>query len=633
MTEGEFPWRRTTVADGRSPFWRSAALLIVASAVYCAPLFANLDKGGRQDWDQFSFRYETPRLAILRDHVLPTWNPYAEGGTVLLAHPDSPVLSPWYLIVLLFGTPVGLRVQVAVFMALGAVGMAAFLARLGATRSGGIVGGIVFMMSSHFALHMAEGHVEWCVLGVMPWLAWCLPRMRGTYQWIAPAALLLASVLTFGAVYVPAVYLPFLSLWIALVSLRDRSWRPLAGWVAVVFVALLLSSAKLLPTVAFSRQYPRTVAQTEQGSSRRFLLAGFFDPRQASLYHAFRERQEQAVIATNAGDVIPPSAAAGEALQGWSIHEYGCYVGIVGIALAALGALFAMRRMWPLYLSGVFAGVTALGFISPVDLWSALGQLPLYGQLNVPTRFLAAVVFVVAVAAAFGLDSVIEVLRKRRPGWQSTVTGVLIAVLYAELLVMGWSLFGDVFTVKAAGVVPYSSFAHRRPHGLDGHPEIPTTRLMYAHLLSNSGTLNAYENLAVTRGHIREADDPGYKGEAYLASGRGTATIVKWTMTSVTVRVATEGPDELVLNQNFDNGWRVRRHGASDQGEAVAAYRNADGLIAATVGPEDAEVELFYLPQAFVIGSWISGATFIIGSMAWWLVYQRAGRTSRKQRA
>jgi hypothetical protein len=70
--------------------------------------------------------------------VLPTWNPYAEGGTVLLAHPHSPVLSSWYAIVLLFGAPIG---------------------------------GIMFMMSAHFALHIAEGHLEWCVLGLMPWVA------------------------------------------------------------------------------------------------------------------------------------------------------------------------------------------------------------------------------------------------------------------------------------------------------------------------------------------------------------------------------------------------------------------------------------------------------------------------------
>ena len=69
--------------------------LIIASLLYCPLLFSNPDRYGRNDWDQFSFRYETPRQALLRDHQLPLWNPYVNGGTVLLADPElSPSLPP-----------------------------------------------------------------------------------------------------------------------------------------------------------------------------------------------------------------------------------------------------------------------------------------------------------------------------------------------------------------------------------------------------------------------------------------------------------------------------------------------------------------------------------------------------------
>ena len=220
-----------------------AVLLIAATLIYCAPLFTNLGNWGRQDWDQFTFRYATPRLALLRDHALPAWNPYANGGTVLLAHPDSPVLSPWYAIVLVLGAPLGLRVQVAVFMALGSIGMSALLARLGATRAGAIAGGVVFMMSSLFALHIAEGHLEWCVLGLMPWLAILILKLEDGVRYIILAALLAASVLTFGAVCIPAIFLSFFTVWILLEAIRTRRWRPTAYWTAVVLLAALLSAS------------------------------------------------------------------------------------------------------------------------------------------------------------------------------------------------------------------------------------------------------------------------------------------------------------------------------------------------------------------------------------------------------
>ncbi len=119
---------------------RIALVLAAASTLFCLPLFGNLDRWGRQDWDQFTFRYETPRLALLRDHALPTWNPYASGGTALLAHPNSPALSPLYLLVLAIGAPLGLRVQVLVSMAVGAIGLAALARRLGSQVPGSIVG-------------------------------------------------------------------------------------------------------------------------------------------------------------------------------------------------------------------------------------------------------------------------------------------------------------------------------------------------------------------------------------------------------------------------------------------------------------------------------------------------------------
>ncbi len=78
----------TSINKADPPFWRTASFLFVASVIYCAPLFASLENWGREDWDQFTFRYETPRVALLRDHVLPTWNPQALillGGTTRVA--------------------------------------------------------------------------------------------------------------------------------------------------------------------------------------------------------------------------------------------------------------------------------------------------------------------------------------------------------------------------------------------------------------------------------------------------------------------------------------------------------------------------------------------------------------------
>ena len=206
---------------------------------------------------------------------------------MLLAHPDSPFPSPWYLLALALGAPFGLRVQVVLFMIFGATGMAALLRRWNTPTVGCFVGAVIFIMSAHFALHIAEGHLEWCALGLMPWLMLCLLRFSADLRFVIVAALLLASILTFGSVYILAVYIPFLSVWSTLESIRSRSWRLALGWGGTVALAVLLSAVKLLPQLEFVHENPRHI-EPEGFSPIRFVQV-FLDPQQALLNQATHE--------------------------------------------------------------------------------------------------------------------------------------------------------------------------------------------------------------------------------------------------------------------------------------------------------------------------------------------------------
>ena len=56
----------------------------------------------------------------------------------------------------------------------------------------------------------------------------------------------------------------------------------------------------------------------------------------------------------------------------------------------------------------------------------------------------------------------------------------------------------------------------------------------------------------------RGRSDPLYRGEAYVAEGLGTAEIVSFSPNAITVKVTgSQAGDHLVLNQNWDGGWRA----------------------------------------------------------------------------
>lgn len=584
-------------------FWPCVVLLSAAAVFYCAPLFVNLDALGWQDWDQFTFRYETPRVALLRDHQWPVWNPYADGGTVLLAHPHSPVLSPWYIITLLFGAPLGLRLQVLVLMAVGSIGMAACVTtHLRGSRTAGVLAGVVFMMSAHFALHITEGHLEWTALGLMPWVAFGLwPGAPPSRTRVIFSALALASAILLGAVYVPALFVIFFTMWMALSAWQHRRPLPLVTWLAALLLTGGLCAAKLLPTYAFVSDHPR-VADGAQRTSAAALLKGLTLPTQASLYTLYRGTKRLGE------EVDPHGPIAAEDLD-HEYQEYGSYPGAIGLLLAVAGVLLTARRHWPLYAAGLLSGWIALGATAPVDLWALMRMLPWYEQFQVPSRMLAPVVFTAALAAGVGLDALASGWR-----WRPAVTGVLTALLYLELVVMGHTLFRQIFTIPPVVVASHDTFA-QRPPPREAATLVPATMksLLMPSLRSNSGTVHGYENLSVSGGHVRATDAPDYRGEVYFDNPFLTGARVQiedWTMGRFRVDGTTPSAARLIVNQNFARGWTL--------GDGTAVTATDEGLLGASVGPGDFDVTFQYWPPGLTVGLWVSAISLLLCAVVWW---------------
>lgn len=906
--------------------WGLCGLLVLASVLYCSWLFTGFDHWGRGDWDQFRFRYETPRLAWLRDGQVPLWNPYVGGGNVLLAHPHCPALSPWYIPTLLLGAPLGLRLSVLLFVTLGATGMAALLRRWEISLGGCFAGGVLLMMSTHFALHITEGHLEWCALGLMPWVLLCLVQAQRDWRFALLGALLFASALLSGSIYVVVVFAPVFILWAVFEGIRTSSWRVAVGSAAAMGLTALLCAVVLLPRIEFLRTNPRRTRQDEQVAPTAFARM-LLDPRQADFFRQTRdirnppdaeldrllpaqsgaptksaqtlkwhrlevvlsttsdwtdvrfqnfpyrlfvgglgaeektpaelnampqtnewlaikapdlEKSKQTARATlyvrlpDRGDLellvtrgntgatrltitrgdevvldkvhavmepgdltnartikiprhkmlgreppdqpgtagpwyrieatlrttaawsdlqvvnspyvfqvkrwknrgqteIQPSMSAlatgsrrpGRAealleatlyvqcpeedrlrlaiLQGpvgestlalkdpqgrplaprrneltgrdgpktveyvlptqalrkrleplptplrWRLnrlgmrrdwHEYGCYVTWIGLAVAGVGLVVSFRRQWPLLVTGLLAGLVVLGAALPLNLWALWKQLPMYGSLQVPSRFLVAVVFVLAVCGGYGVDRLGRWAERIGGVWlrRALVCGVGLAI-YLELAVLGRNLLSDIFVHAPRPVPHHEQFAQRFAD--DDPIRYPT---MYSalcpYLRSNSGVLRGYENIAVPPGDVRIEGDPDYRGEVYLEDSQGTAEITDWSMSRVKVALDVDGPDRLVLNQNHFRGWKVIRRGASGTAEKLPAepwpaQRGDDrpeqpgALVSIAVQPGDRQVEFYYLPDSFVRGATVSGLT-LLGCLGLLVAGSRKGWKSFK---
>jgi hypothetical protein len=82
--------------------------------------------GNKIEWGDFSFfaqAYEAMRISILHYHQFPWFNPWVSGGVPLYANPQMGVFSIQMVFVLLFGSPVGLKLALVVYTALGYLSM------------------------------------------------------------------------------------------------------------------------------------------------------------------------------------------------------------------------------------------------------------------------------------------------------------------------------------------------------------------------------------------------------------------------------------------------------------------------------------------------------------------------------
>jgi hypothetical protein len=115
-------------------------------------------------------------------------------------------------------------------------------------------------------------------------------------------------------------------------------------------------------------------------------------------------------------------------------------------------------------------------------------------------------------------------------------------------------------------------------------------------------------------------DEPGYRGEAWLGSGRGSLRLASRGFGVQTWRIDAEPGAVVVFNQNHDPGWsasRGRLHGDA-RGRLALAFDE---------GLRDASVELRYRPPHFDTGAVLAGIGVALGVGTWWR--ERARGASR----
>lgn len=569
----------------RAAEWLGFGCVLLCIAVAVRPVFHDLELYGGHDWDEMSAHRLLTVKALLRFGQLPLWMPYACGGFSEWGNVQgaSNLVSPFLPFYLLLELRHALRIELLGTVLLSALGtwlLAGQFTRSAAARAFAC---LVFVANGRFALQATTGHLWHLQYCYLPWVFWAFERL------MAEKRLAFGPVCVGGAAFASMVYaggiypLPHAALLLGVYACAraalEKSWQPLAGLAALGAVGVGLSAPKLFAVALDFGERPRLVASTE--------AIDF-----AVLW--------QALVAPGQTPAASPIA-----VPAWGWHEYGMYIGWAPTLLVLLGALWwAPRRELALKLTAALALALGFGAFHSFAPWTLLHQVGLFRSQHVPTRWLypALLLFGVAAAAAFGRST--ERLRQRRNLDLALLGGCLL--LAVDIGREASLSLAHAFWMRARPLqeAPVFEQFERTPRRLqyqrrDYAPEAVPATLAGVGVLQC--TMHASLNIwAPKAGNgrpfgmgARGRDGTDYHGEAFTASGTGTARIVDFSPNEIEVEVAgARLGDRLVINQNFDPGWRV-------DGRLAEPYRDA---IAATLTAGNGRYTFRFWPRGLTLG-------------------------------
>jgi hypothetical protein len=379
--------------------------------------------------------------------------------------------------------------------------------------------------------------------------------------------------------------------------------------ITVVFM-LCLGAVKFFPTIEFLHQHPRHIYDYS-GFSLNSLYFGLFSHDQT----------------LNAIEKLPIEEHGFVNGVTGAMDENGMYIGVIPFLLFILGIGLHDKRRFYLFLCLLIFLWISFGNRPRLELWSLLHLLPVYNSMRVAQRFRIVFMLCLAALAGFGFQNTNAFLKRNIAN--PTVTrfissGILVFVL-GDLLATNSLVFKDAFPIPPLPVTKNEQFyqvwdfpAYNKDGwinpdaGVDSDPftsynpygRFSSFGSLYPTFLSNIGTINGYETAEVPRNAVPVSSD-NYQGEVYLAGTAGSVDISSWSPNEVIVNVQAASEGFVVLNQNYYSGWKVK-------GESERKPEDKNGLLAVKISPADRQLELYYLPTSFIIGSIVTGVTILL---------------------
>lgn len=556
--------------------------------IFLFPVLLNFDYWGIGDWDQFFFFTEVQRKTIMEYHQIPLWNPYCSGGNVMLAHPLSSFLYPLFIVNLIFGTVHGLKILILIHMALGMFGMFLLSDHFKLKKYSSYLPPFLYMLSSTYTLHITEGHIEYFSMSLIPFVFLFFLKALDSEKAVKYVVLsaLFFSLMFFNGTTYPFIHTGlFMLIYSLLLIFEKKNFKSLKILISVFILTFLLGAIKFIPEIEFLLKNPHTTDDISMNSIW-------------NLYDIFLSRNQlhgsQHFSAEEIENFIKKNNLEESEVEIWGWWEYGAYVGVLPLLLYILGLFVNWRKNKSLIIVSIIFLIISLGYGSPINIWKFLRLLPIFKSLHVPSRFILIFLFCLSILSGMTLSKFEQ--KNEFKVFKKCFVPLILLIILLDLYLVVSPIVKDAFVIEPKKIEKSNFYQTYRG--------IPYSNLtyssMYPTLLENKGSITCRDVLNLGR-NARGAEDPDYRGEVYLLNGNGDAEITYFSPNIVKVKINLTKEDLLILNQNYDKGWKSKTHD-------VESHNN---LLSTKVSPKDEQITFYYLPNSFLIGLVITSLTLI----------------------
>jgi hypothetical protein len=573
------------------------ALYGVLSVVFCLPLFDQPDALGTNDWDQYFFYYGSVLKSVAEYGQLPFWNPWYCGGNVLWQNPQIALLSPVYPLTAFMSLQLAMKVNIVLHYWIGFVGMHVLLTRvIGLTFLPAVIYLATLVTASGApAIHLRAGHSVFLPGFYLPLQLYFFFRAFRTGAWrdIFLAGAALALMVANGGTHILPMSFAALGTFSVVAAIAKRDWRPLMIVAAFTVAGLAYSAPKLLPVSLFvtGDRFWDTRNPTEHPDRLTIDIV----------------RQTYLVPTRDVGGRLPQQR------HGW--HEYGNYIGPIGVLAVAIGVIWAFVRRgaadrwfgWSLALTTLMLFALSLGEFSTWAPASLSTGLPLFSSFRIPSRytipFIQFAALTLAWASASWLNAGPLQGRPTLPQWARAGLAIVCLAASAHLIGINRDNLSQVFAEP-----PFdTSFPLR-----GGPSQITTDSESSAYargspmlraLTEDRAFFHCYESLQTFRTAVADQSQVFAEGPTKVDS-RFTPNRIDFSF------AGGEKPTRLFLNYNWSPGW------TSTAGPIDAASREAMGWVVMQPG-QSGQYSFSFVPPGLFTGMGVFAIAIAVSALMW----------------